>query len=317
MFRNPQIGQVMSQQTVPQYSSLPEIFRAAVESAYDAVLITDAELKPPGPRIVYVNPAFSQMTGYSLEEIIGESPRILQGPETDWSVIQRLRDNLKHGDPFEGKSNNYRKDGSAFIMEWTIAPVLNEEKQITHYVAVQRDVTERERSLEMLRQQALFDSLTGALSRAETERQLSNEVKRAQRHGGQLSVVMFDIDHFKVVNDKYGHNVGDEVLRRIAQIVHPRLRTTDQFGRWGGEEFVVVLPQTGLDGAKALAEDLRALIEALKFSEGLKVTASFGFAVRVEESEASALIDRADQALYTSKDGGRNQVSEASALQPN
>ncbi len=302
---------MMSQKTVPQYSSLPEMFRAAVESAYDAVLITDADLELPGPRIVYVNPSFSKMTGYSLEEIIGMTPRILQGPQTDWSVIQRLRDNLKQDRPFEGKSHNYRKDGTAFIVEWTIAPVLDEEKQITHYVALQRDVTERERSLEMLQHQAMFDRLTGALNRAETERQLSNEVKRAQRYDGQLSVVMFDIDHFKTVNDKYGHNVGDEVLRRIAQAVQPRMRTTDQFGRWGGEEFVVILPQTGLDGAKILAESLRALIEALEFDDGLKVTASFGVAARIDETEVSDLIDRADQALYASKDGGRNQVTMA------
>ncbi len=301
----------MAQKTKSQDSSLPEMFRAAVEAAYDAVLITDADLELPGPRIAYVNPAFSKMTGYSLEEIIGMTPRILQGPETDWSVIQRLCDDLENDRPFEGKSKNYRKDGSAFIMEWTISPVLSEEKQVTHYVAVQRDVTERERSLDMLRHQALFDSLTGALTRAETERQLSNELQMARRYDGQLSIIMFDIDRFKVVNDEYGHNVGDEVLRRIAQAVQPRMRTTDQFGRWGGEEFVVILPQTGLDGAKILAESLRALIEVLEFDDGLKVTASFGVAARIDEIEVSDLVERADRALYASKDGGRNQVAMA------
>lgn len=302
----------MSQKTTPECSSWLGIFQAAVEAAYDAVLITDAELELPGPRIVYVNPAFSQMTGYSLDELIGKTPRIMQGPETDWSVIRRLRDDLEHGRPFEGKSKNYRKDGSAFIMEWTIAPVLDEEYQVTHYVALQRDVTERERLLEMLRHQALFDGLTGALNRAETQRLLSKEVQGACRYNGLLSMIMFDIDCFKAVNDEYGHNAGDEILRRIAEAVRPRMRTTDHFGRWGGEEFVVILPQTGLDGAKILAEDLRARIEALAFNDGLKVTASFGVAERIDETEETALIDRADQALYASKDGGRNQVSVAS-----
>lgn len=273
------------------------------------MLITDAELELPGPRIVYVNPAFSQMTGYSLDELIGKTPRIMQGPETDWSVIRRLRDDLEHGRPFEGKSKNYRKDGSAFIMEWTIAPVLDEGKQVTHYVALQRDVTERERLLEMLQHQALFDGLTGALNREETQRQLSTEMKRACRYDGQLSIVMFDIDQFKAVNDDHGHNVGDDVLRRIAEAVRPRLRTTDNFGRWGGEEFVVLLPQTGLDGAKTLAEDLRARIEALEFEDGLRVTASFGVATRMDDADETAFIERADQALYASKDRGRNRVS--------
>lgn len=299
----------MSQKITSQGCSWLGIFEAAVEAAYDAVLITDAELKRPGPRIVYVNPAFSQMTGYSLDEIIGKTPRIMQGPETDWSVIRRLRDDLEHGRPFEGKSKNYRKDGSAFIMEWTIAPVLDEERQVTHYVALQRDVSERERLLEMLRHQALFDGLTGALNRTETQRLLSLEVEGARRYKGQLSMIMFDIDNFKAVNDEFGHNAGDEVLCRIAQAVQKRIRTTDHFGRWGGEEFVVILPQTGLDNAKLLAEDLRALIEAIAFDDGLKATASFGVALRVDETEATALIDRADRALYASKDGGRNQVS--------
>lgn len=305
----------MSQKTTPQCSSWLEIFQAAVEAAYDAVLITDAELELPGPRIVYVNPAFSQMTGYGLDEIIGKTPRIMQGPETDWSVIRRLRDDLEHGRTFEGKSKNYRKDGSAFIMEWTIAPVLDEDDQVTHYVALQRDITERERLLEMLQHQALFDGLTGALNRAETERLLSIEVEGARRYNGHLSMVMFDIDRFKAVNDEYGHNAGDEVLRRIAQAVRSRMRTVDYFGRWGGEEFAVLLPQTSLGGAKALAEDLRALIEGLEFDDDLKVTASFGVAARLDETEATALIERADRALYVSKDSGRNQVSVASGDQ--
>ncbi|MGI3212855.1 sensor domain-containing diguanylate cyclase [Roseovarius tibetensis] len=305
----------MSQKTTPQCSSWLGIFQAAVEAAYDAVLITDAELELPGPRIVYVNPAFSRMTGYSLDEIIGKTPRIMQGPETDWSVIRRLRDDLEHDRTFEGKSKNYRKDGSAFIMEWTIAPVLDEDDQVTHYVALQRDVTERERLLEMLQHQALFDGLTGALNRTETERLLSIEVEGARRYNGPLSMIMFDIDNFKAVNDKYGHNVGDEVLRRIAQAVLSRMRTVDYFGRWGGEEFAVLLPQTSLDGAKALAEDLRALIEGLEFDDDLKVTASFGVAARLDETEATALIERADRALYVSKDSGRNQVSVASGDQ--
>lgn len=299
----------MLQKEKSECSSWLGIFQAAVEAAYDAVLITDAELELPGPRIVYVNPAFTQMTGYNLDEIIGKTPRIMQGPETDWSVIRRLRDDLDHGRPFEGKSKNYRKDGSAFIMEWTIAPVLDEENRVTHYVALQRDVTERERLLEMLRHQALFDELTGALNRAETQRLLSTEVQGACRYGGQLSIIMFDIDQFKSVNDKHGHNAGDDVLRCIAQVVRPRMRTTDNFGRWGGEEFVVLLPQTGLDGAKALAEDLRARIEALEFDDDLRITASFGVAARIDEADETALIERADRALYASKDGGRNRVS--------
>lgn len=287
------------------------IFRAAVDAAYDAVLITDAELDRPGPRIIHANPAFSRMTGYRLDEVLGESPRILQGPETDPAVMQRLRDDLEHGRHFEGTTKNYRKDGTAFEMEWTIAPVRDDDERITHYVALQRDVTERKRLLEMLRHQALIDGLTGALNRNETQRLLSLEIERARRYGTELSIVIFDIDHFKAVNDKFGHNLGDEVLASIAETVRPRMRTTDHFGRWGGEEFVALLPQTALEGAQAFAEDLRGRIAALAFRDGVRVTASFGVAARADESDGTTLIARADQALYASKNGGRNQVSLA------
>ena len=292
------------------------IFRAAVDAAYDAVLITDAELDSPGPRIIHANPAFCRMTGYRLDEILGKSPRILQGPETDAAVMRRLRDDLEHGRHFEGSTKNYRKDGTAFEMEWTIAPVRDDDGRITHYVALQRDVTERKRLLEMLRHQALIDGLTGALNRDETQRLLALEVERARRYGTKLSVVIFDIDHFKAINDRYGHNLGDEVLAGIAETVRPRMRTTDHFGRWGGEEFVAVLPQTRCKGAKAFAEDIRARVEALTFRDGVRVTASFGVAARIDETNETALIERADRALYHAKDSGRNQVSVASGNEP-
>ena len=218
------------------------IFRAAVEAAYDAVLITDADLDRPGPRIIHANPAFCRMTGYRLEEILGKSPRILQGPETEPAVMGRLRDDLESGRHFEGTTKNYRKDGTAFDMEWTIAPVRDNGGRVTYYVALQRDVSERNRLLEMLRHKALIDGLTGALNRDEAQRLLSLEMERARRYGSALSVVMFDIDHFKAVNDEHGHNLGDEVLAGVAEAVRPRMRTTDHFGRWGGEEFVALLP---------------------------------------------------------------------------
>lgn len=298
----------MVKTAVKQVPALGRLFQKAIEAAYDAVLITDAELELPGPSIVYANPAFSKMTGYSLDELIGKTPRILQGPETDFAVIQRLRSDLENGRQFEGMSKNYRKDGSTFVMEWTISPVLDDDNQVTHYVAVQRDVSKRERSLEMLRNLALLDDLTGCLTRAETQRQLTTEIQRARRYKGHLSVIMFDIDDFKSVNDEHGHNAGDQVLRLLAETVQPRIRTTDLFGRWGGDEFVVILPQTKLEGAMALAEDLRIHIERQELYLGLKAKASFGVAALIDETETEALIDRVDQALYAAKNAGRNQV---------
>jgi diguanylate cyclase (GGDEF)-like protein/PAS domain S-box-containing protein len=125
----------------------------AILQSTEAVLITDAELDAPGPRIVFANPAFIRLTGYALDEIIGKTPRILQGPRTDQAVLRRLRTQLERGETFFGEAVNYRKDGSEYEQEWQVAPILDAQGNTTHYVAVQRDITERSRAA-----QALLDS---------------------------------------------------------------------------------------------------------------------------------------------------------------
>jgi PAS domain S-box-containing protein len=125
---------------------------AVVEAAAESVLVTTAELDPPGPSIVYVNPAFERMTGWSKAEVLGKSPRLLQGPKTDRRVFSELKGTLRSGRPWEGLAINYRKDGSEFYMEWSIVPLKDERGEIYQYVAVQRDVTARVESDRRLRE---------------------------------------------------------------------------------------------------------------------------------------------------------------------
>jgi PAS domain S-box-containing protein len=117
--------------------------RAAVEASGEAILITSAELNEPGPRIEYANPAFTRMTGYEAGEVIGRSPRFLQGPDTDRAVLDRLRRALEAGEAAQGEAVNYRKDGSTYMVEWLITPVREADGRVTHWVSAQRDVTER------------------------------------------------------------------------------------------------------------------------------------------------------------------------------
>ena len=136
-------------QDITERTRAEELLRllgSAVEQSKESILITDAELDLPGPRIVFVNPAFSAMTGYSAQEVIGKTPRILQGPRTDRAVLDRLRQNLGRGETFEGEAIQYRKDGTEFPMEWQIAPLRSAAGNITHFVAIQRDITERKRA---------------------------------------------------------------------------------------------------------------------------------------------------------------------------
>jgi diguanylate cyclase (GGDEF)-like protein/PAS domain S-box-containing protein len=134
----------------------------ALRHANDAVVITTMDLNPPGPQIVYVNEAFCRMTGYAAEEIVGKTPRILQGPKTSRTELVRLRRLLSRGEPFEGELINYRKDGSEYLLEWHIAPLRDEAGEITHWVASQRDVTEHRRAQKALKEsEARYRTVVG------------------------------------------------------------------------------------------------------------------------------------------------------------
>lgn len=131
--------------TSPSSEELVSIFKNVVEDASEAIVVTEAQLAPPGPRILWVNSAFTEITGYRREEVVGKTPRILQGPDTQASVLQRLRQRLEAGERFEGETVNYRKDGTAFVNHWSIAPVRNEEGKTVYWVSIQRDVTDKRR----------------------------------------------------------------------------------------------------------------------------------------------------------------------------
>lgn len=117
------------------------LLKASIEESFNSIIITEAGLGYP---IIYVNPAFCELTGYGSHEVVGKSPSILQGPKTDQKVLERLNAELSEGRVFHGRAINYRKDGTEFMMEWKIAPVHNEKNDITHYVAIQRNVSGKE-----------------------------------------------------------------------------------------------------------------------------------------------------------------------------
>lgn len=150
----------------------------AVQDSEDSVLITDADIDPPGPRIVFVNPGFTKMTGYSPEEVIGKSPRILQGPRTDRAVLDHLRQCLVDGVPFFGETINYRKDGSSYHLEWHISPVRSPQGRITHFVSVQRDITDRKRAEETLQQMKAQKARAAAIleTQEEERRRMAREL---------------------------------------------------------------------------------------------------------------------------------------------
>ncbi len=183
--------------------------------------------------------------------------------------------------------------------------------------ALEAEIKLREGLEAELRLIATVDMLTGLYTRRHILETGELEEKRWRRHGGRLSLVLADIDHFKLVNDTYGHAVGDEVLKGFAEICRGAFRQTDFIGRFGGEEFLVVLPGTGLDDACAIAERLRFQTENGKVSvpsAKIKITVSIGVSeMSGGDASLEQAISRADEALYRAKARGRNRIERASA----
>jgi diguanylate cyclase (GGDEF)-like protein/PAS domain S-box-containing protein len=176
------------------------------------------------------------------------------------------------------------------------------------------NVTAHRQTREDLLEQATHDVLTGVFNRRHVEQVLRKEIDRAERHARPLAVAMLDADHFKAVNDSHGHQTGDEVLRAISDRCRKMLRSNDVFGRYGGEEFVIVFPETRLEEAGAIAERLRAAIAEDPIRVGdkaLAVTVSIGLAAHAPGQDLDKLIERADAALYSAKQDGRNVVRSA------
>jgi diguanylate cyclase (GGDEF)-like protein len=170
---------------------------------------------------------------------------------------------------------------------------------------VQLQLVEKNRQLQTI---SVSDRLTGLYNRLRLDQVLEEEVARKGRSGSPLSVILIDIDHFKSVNDTHGHQIGDQVLVAVAKLLIDGSREIDVVGRWGGEEFLIVCPETPLDGAKVLAEKLRILISVHAFAVVGKKTGSFGVASLRDEEGFEALIARADSAMYCAKKNGRNRV---------
>lgn len=281
---------------------------AVLEHLADGVMVTDADLETPGgPRIVYVNPSLCEMTGYAAEELLGQSPRILQGPETDPALAERLRAELLAGRSFHGQGINYRKDGSPFTMEWTIAEVPDEHGTPRWFVAVQRDATLPARRLLEARRQAHVDALTGLPNRRHVEDALRGGAWLSAR---ARSAIVLDIDHFKQVNDRYGHLVGDAVLQEVGRRLQEAVREGDLIARWGGEEFCVLT--LGARQTRVLAERLHAAVRAgpVATSAGpIDVSVSVGWAAASEDrTTAEELLQAADTAMYRAKRDGRDRV---------
>jgi diguanylate cyclase (GGDEF)-like protein/PAS domain S-box-containing protein len=290
-----------------------ELFKAIIDNANDIVVVTEAApLEEPGPRIIYVNPAFEALTGYRSEEVIGRSPRFLQGPETSPESRREISRALREQRPVHTTVLNYAKDGQPYWLDIKIVPLAGPDRKVRYFAGIERDLTERKELEERLRVLATTDPLSGLYNRRQFFELAETELDRAHRYRHACSVLMLDIDHFKEVNDRFGHQAGDAVIQALARMMRETLRTVDVIGRIGGEEFAAVLPETASDVAMLTAERLcQALSDKRDWlsAHAAHVSVSIGVAaVHPEDTGIDQVLARADAALYAAKKAGRDRV---------
>lgn len=261
--------------------------------------------------MVFVNDAFRHLTGYATDEILGHSARMLYPSHHDPMFYRNLRTSLRDGKAFRATFTYRRKDGSPFYVEQSISPVLDDAGRITHYVSTGKDVSERVERERHLLEIASRDALTGLYNRLAGARMLESLVAETQAAGQAFSVILADLDHFKHINDSRGHQAGDDALVTVGAILQAGIRGGDLAIRWGGEEFLVLAPGCGIAQAMELAERLRAGVARAEIPASGPVTVSLGVAQLAAGEAVAELLQRADEAMYRAKSGGRNRVEAA------
>ncbi|MFQ5472309.1 MAG: EAL domain-containing protein, partial [Dehalococcoidia bacterium] len=277
----------------------------AVEQSPSLVMITD-----PNGNIEYVNPKFTEVTGYLPEDVLGKNPRILQSGETSPEVYSRLWQTITSGGQWRGDLHNKRKSGELYWASAVIAPVLDEEGAVVHYVGLQEDVTKRKEAEDAIGHLAFHDPLTGLPNRRLFTDRLALALTQARRTRDAVAVLFLDLDHFKTVNDTAGHGKGDELLQSVGQRLTKVVRDGDTVSRLGGDEFTVLLP--GISQVEDAAEVAERILEEFRGPWVLDgytfhLTISIGIGLYPDDGEdAKTLLTNADTALYRAKAQGRD-----------
>ena len=278
---------------------------SALSAAANSIFITDTR-----GRITWANAAFCRLTGFTIEELIDQTPRLLKSGKHDAEFYQELWETILAGQVWSGEVFEQRKNGEIFTVQQTITPLADVAGEITHFIAVQEDITARKDSEARVEQMAYHDALTGLSNRVDLRNRLEQAVQQAKRHSRSLAIHYIDLDRFKVVNDSLGHAAGDELLQAVARRLESCLRVSDTAARIGGDEFAVLQQGiTDLDGAATLASKiLGAMAEPFQLSgRDTRISSSIGISVfPLDSNKPEELLRNADMAMYLAKNEGRN-----------
>lgn len=277
-------------------------------SSSEAMLITDSS-----NRIVAINPAFSKITGYELDEIRGKGPSILRSGRHEPEFYCRMWQEIDRTGFWQGEIWNRRKNGEIFPEWLTIDTVRDDKGDVLRYVALGSDITDKRRSDELIWRQANFDFLTDLPNRYMFHDRLGQEIRKAHREKSGLALLFIDLDRFKEVNDTLGHQVGDLLLIEAAERICGCVRESDTVARLGGDEFTVILGQMNeaCDAEGIAQQIISALSEPFVFSQDTAyISASVGITLYPDDStDIDQLLSNADQAMYAAKTAGRSRIS--------
>ncbi len=287
-------------------------YRALFEDSQDVIFIADLD-----GGVLDISPSCEILLGYSREEIIAtHGLERVGGAEERRRLFQIV---VELGSIVDYRTEILARDGSVVPVSVTASRRFDENGVAIGFQGYVRDLSDRvaaeeqRQRADQLETLATIDPLTRTFNRRYFQSAAAREIARCERHHAPLSMILFDIDHFKVINDSHGHVTGDKVLNAISRLVGSRIRSSDILARYGGEEFVVLMPDTVLSQAHLRAEELRQLVEGCRVEshsgEQVQLTMSLGVAQWQPKEPLTAFLDRADKALYASKQNGRNRVT--------
>ena len=295
-------------------------YKYVVENIKDAIWELD-----PNLLFTFVSPTVKGMTGYDAGQMIG---RNLLGFLTETSrdfILDQIKKRMVAGD--WGNSPLYDvefvcEDGHLLWCEVCVKPIL-QDGTLIRYIGTSRDISEKKMYEEKLREMiyeqkrineklenmVTFDMLTGAYNRSKFEHYVSREAEKAKKYGTSFSLGIFDVDNFKQVNDLNGHDKGDGVLRDIATLIKRAFRATDRLFRWGGDEFIILLPDSNLNSALVVVNKIKQIVQSCPFDvAGKRVTISLGVGAYEPGESTDQLVSRVDKALLRAKNNGKNAI---------